>query len=127
MNMTHFPANRGAYVRTHAWLAAAAMAGAMLILWLMGNPHVWTGAVAGLGAIAVRGLYLASEELAVVWKIEGGHLTGPGDQRIALTRIETVRSIGSFVQVITTDGHKYLIKYQADPAATIAAIERARA
>ncbi|MDK3017248.1 hypothetical protein [Pseudodonghicola flavimaris] len=127
MSPAQFPADRAAYLRAHAWLAAAAMAGAMLILWIAGNPHIWTGGVAGLAAIALRGWYLASEELTAVWAVEGAELTGPGGQRIALRRIETVRTIGSFVQVITTDGHKYLIKYQADPQATMAAIERARA
>ncbi|GHG84585.1 hypothetical protein [Pseudodonghicola xiamenensis] len=127
MSMTHFPADRTAYVRAHLWLALGAMAGATLILWLIGNPYVWTGLVAGAGAIALRGFYLASEELAAVWAIEGHDLTGPGGQRISLARIETIRTIGSFVQVITRDGHKYLIKYQADPQATMTAIERARA
>lgn len=123
---TSFPADRAAYIRNHAWLAALAMAAAMGLLWAMGNAYVWTGAVAGLAAIAVRGLYLASEELAVVWEIDDGGLIGPGGQRIALSNIDAVRTLGSFVQVITRDGHKYLIKYQADPAKTMAAIERAR-
>ncbi len=122
-----FSANRAAYIRSHAWLAALGMGGAMLVLWLMGNPYVWTGAVAGLAAVAVRGGYLASEELAVVWTLGDTALTGPGGQSIALTNIAELRTIGSFVQVITRDGHKYLIKYQADPAATKAAIERAAA
>lgn len=127
MTMTHFPADRTAYVRAHLWLALAAMAGATLMLWLIGNPYIWTGLIAGAGAIALRGFYLASEELAAVWAIEGRDLTGPGGQHIPLARIATVRTIGSFVQVITHDGHKYLIKYQADPQATMTAIERARA
>lgn len=121
-----FTADRGAYIRSHTWLAAAAMAGAMLILWIAGNPYVWTGAPAGLAAIVVRGWYLASEELAVVWELDGDRLTGPGGRQIALGQIELVRSLGSMVQVITQAGDKHLIKYQADPAATIATIERAR-
>lgn len=124
--MTHFTANRAAYLRNHAWLAALGMAGAMAVLWLAGNPHVWTGAVAGLGAVIVRGWYLASEELNVVWQIRDGALTGPAERKIPLANIAKVRSLGSFVQVITHSGDKYLIKYQADPAATITAIERAR-
>jgi len=123
--MTHFTADRASYLRNHAWLAALGMAGAMAALWLLGNPHVWTGAVAGLGAVVVRGWYLASEELAVVWEIKGNALIGPAERRIPLTQIAKVRSLGSFVQVITRSGDKHLIKYQADPAATITAIERA--
>lgn len=122
---TEFSADKAAYLRSHAWLAAVAMAAAMLVLWLMGNAHVWTGAVAGLGGIALRGWYLASEELAVVWKIESGSLKGPGDQAIALSNVQAVRTMGSFVQVITRDGHKYLIKYQANAERTKADIERA--
>ncbi len=124
--MTRFPADRSAYLRTHAWLAALGMGGAMAALWLLGNPHVWTGAVAGLAAVALRGWYLASEELTAVWEIKGTALVGPGGRTIPLAQIDAVRSIGSFVQVITRSGDKHLIKYQADPAATIVAIERAR-
>ena len=127
MAALRFIPDRGAYLRTNAWLAAAAMAGAMVLLWVMGNAHVWTGAVAGLAAIGVRAWYLASEELAVVWDMDGAALTGPGGRRVPLSEIETVRKMGSFVQVITRGGDKHLIKYQADPAATAAAIERAAA
>ena len=127
MAALRFPPDRGAYLRTNAWVAAAAMAGAMAVLWAMGYAHVWTGAVAGLAAIGVRAWYLASEELAVVWELEGGTLTGPGGRQVALSQIETVRKMGSFVQLVTRTGDKHLIKYQADPDATVAAIERAAA
>jgi hypothetical protein len=43
-----FGPDRATYWRDHAWLAAAAMALGMVILWVMGNPHVWTGAIGGL-------------------------------------------------------------------------------
>ena len=124
--MTRFTADRAAYIRNHTWLAALGMGAAMAILWVMNSPHIWTGAPAGLAAIALRGWYLASEELNVVWQIDGNTLTGPSERNIPLNQIETVRSMGSFVQVITRDGDKHLIKYQADPAATIAAMESAR-
>ncbi|MCE8524670.1 hypothetical protein KBY24_05305 [Ruegeria pomeroyi] len=119
-----FVADRQAYLRNHTWMAAIAMGGAMAVLWALGNPYIWTGAPAGLAAIALRGWYLASEELAVVWEISGGTLSGPGP-RVPLNQIEMVRTMGSYVQVITKGGDKHLIKYQADPAATKAAIERA--
>ena len=121
-----FPPDRATYIRSHAWMAAIAMAGAMLILWLVGNPHVWTGAIAGLAAITVRGWYLASEELASVWRIEGAHLIAPSGIEVALGDIDTLRAMAGYVQVVTRGGNKHLIKYQPDPAATIAAIERAR-
>lgn len=123
--MTRFSADRDAYLRSHAWLAALGMAGAMAILWIAGNPYVWTGAPAGLAAIVLRGWYLASEELTAIWEIEDDTLTGPGPRTIPLDQIAAVRTLGSFVQVITSSGDKHLIKYQSDPAATRAAIERA--
>jgi hypothetical protein len=124
--MTRFTADRAAYLRSHTWLAALGMAGAMAALWLLGNPYVWTGAPAGLAAVALRGWYLASEEFAVVWQIDGDRLTGPAERNIPLNQIARVRSLGSFVQVITKSGDKHLIKYQADPAAIVAAIQAAR-
>jgi len=120
-----FCADRGAYIQSHVKLAALAMAGAMGVLWLMGDPNIWTGAVAGLGAISLRGWYMASEELAVVWEIDDGALIGPMKRNVPLNTVRTVRSIASFVQVITDKGDKHLIKYQADPAATVATIKRA--
>lgn len=124
--MTRFTANRTAYIRSHTWLAALGMGGAMAILWVMGSPHIWTGAPAGLAAIVLRGWYLASEELNVGWQIDGETLTGPSERSIPLSQIENVRAMGSFVQIITRTGDKHLIKYQADPAVTIAAINSAR-
>ena len=121
-----FPPDRATYVRAHATMAAGAMAGAMAVLWAMGNPHVWTGAIAGLAAIALRGWYLASEELAADWRIEDGVLKGPGERRVALSQIAQVRTLGSSAQIITTGGDKHLIKYQPDAAATARAIETAK-
>lgn len=120
-----FVPDKGAYVRTNAWLAAGAMAVAMLVLWLIGNPYVWTGAPAGLAAVGVRAWYLASEELVANWQMTDTTLTGPGGRSVPLNQIAAVNIMGSFVQIVTKGGDKHLIKYQADPAATKAAIERA--
>ncbi|WP_171130992.1 MULTISPECIES: hypothetical protein [unclassified Ruegeria] len=120
-----FAPDKSAYIRTYAWLAAVAMAGAMIVLWVVGNPYVWTGAPAGLAAVGIRAWYLASEDLAAVWEMSDTTLTGPGPRTVALTQIAEVKTLGSFVQVITKTGDKHLIKYQANPATTKAAIERA--
>ena len=124
--MTTFTPDRTAYIRSHAWMAALAMSAGMAILWAMGNPHVWTGAIGGLAAIILRGWYLMSEELAVVWTLSDTHLTGPAERNIPLAQIERVRTMGSYVQVVTKGGDKHLIKYQADPAGAALTIERHR-
>ena len=117
--------DRATYIRNHAWMAAIGMAGAMVVLWIMDVPHVWTGAVGALAAIGVRGWYMASEELAAVWEVLDDHLTGPFERRIALSNIADVRSLFGYVQIITHSGDKHLIKYQADPAGTIATLKGA--
>jgi hypothetical protein len=122
-----FTPDRASYWRHHAWMAAAAMALGMLILWAMGNPHVWTGAVGGLAAIAIRAFYTASDELAARWDLTDRRLLGPGGRAITLSRIKAINTLGSAVQIITDSGDKHLIKYQADGAATRARIERAMA
>ncbi|OIQ35020.1 MAG: hypothetical protein BM559_03435 [Roseobacter sp. MedPE-SWchi] len=126
MDVIEFTPNRSAYITAHAWMAAIAMVAGMVILWALDNPHVWTGAIGGLAAIVLRGWYMMSEELAVVWRIENGVLTGPAERRVALNQIEAVKTMGSYVQVITKGGDKHLIKYQASPAFTSSTIEGAR-
>jgi hypothetical protein len=131
-----FRADRGAYLRTNAWLAAGAMAAGMAILWAIGNPHVWTGAVGGLAAIAFRTWYAASEELALDWRLTPTHLEGPVRAmegapaapvwRVALSDIARVRTMGSFVQIVTAAGDKHLLKYLADPTAVAARIDSVR-
>lgn len=120
-----FHPDRSAYRRDHAWLAAGAMALGMGILWTIGNPHVWTGAVGGLAAIAVRGFYVASDELKARWDLTDRRLLGPQTRVVRLSEIKTVRGLGSAVQVITATGDKHLIKYLADRAGVEARIRAA--
>ena len=120
-----FHADRATYWRDHAWLAAGAMALGMAILWAIGNPHVWTGAVGGLAAVAVRAVYVASDELAARWDLTDRRLLGPQTRALRLSEIETLRGLGSAVQVITRSGDKHLLKYQADRARTEARLRAA--
>ncbi|MDF0601057.1 hypothetical protein P1J78_09975 [Psychromarinibacter sp. C21-152] len=124
-----FHADRAAYLRDNAWMAAIAMAGGMLVLWLMGNPHVWTGAVGGLAAIGLRGWYMASEELAARWDLTDRRLLGPGGRVVRLAEIVKLRTLASTVQVVTAAGDKHLLKYQGDRDETLrrlrAAVARA--
>jgi hypothetical protein len=123
--LVSFPADRRTYWRDHAWLAALAMALGMGVLWAIGNPHVWTGAIGGLAAVAVRAFYLASEEAEARWDLTNRRLLGPDGRSVHLSDIERTRTLGSAVQVITRGGDKHLLKYQADRDATRQRIERA--
>ena len=96
-----FHPDRATYWRDHAWLAAAAMALGMGVLWAIGNPHVWTGAVGGLAAVAVRAFYVASDELTARWDLTDRRLLGPQTRAVRLAEIATVRGLGSAVQVVT--------------------------
>lgn len=118
-----FRADRMSYLRDHAWLAALAMAAGMVVLWTTGNPHIWTGAVGGLAAVALRAWYLADEELAARWHLTDRRLLGPQGRTVGLSDIERIRTLGSAVQLLTRGGDKHLIKYQADRDATKARIE----
>ena len=124
--MTEFRPDKTTYIRTHLVMALVAMGGAMLVLWLLGNPHVWTGAVAGLAAIVVRGWYMASELLDEVWVMDDAGLGGPNEKYTTLANIDQLRTIAGAVQVVTATGDKHLIKYQSDPQAVIARINAAR-
>lgn len=123
--LASFRPDRATYRRDHATMAAIAMAAGMAILWALGNAHIWTGAIGGLAAIALRGWYLASDELAARWDLTGRRLLGPGARAIGLREIAQVNTLMSAVQIVTRSGAKQLIKYQADAKATKAAIERA--
>lgn len=121
-----FQADRATYWRDMAWMAAIAMGLGMAILWAIGNPYVWTGAIGGLLAIVLRAWFVASDEMGVRWDLTDRRLMGPGGRIAPLSEITQVRGFGSAVQVITRGGDKHLIKYQPDRAAVMAEIDRAR-
>jgi hypothetical protein len=123
-NDISFPPSASAYYRAHATMAAVCMAAAMGLLWIIDSPHIWTGAVGGLAAIVLRALYARSEELAATWTLTETTLTSPTGHAVPVSNLSQVKAMGSYVQVITKDGHKHLIKYQADPAKVIAELER---
>ncbi|SEO74953.1 hypothetical protein SAMN04490248_11145 [Salinihabitans flavidus] len=125
-HLATFAPDPGAYLRGNAWMAAAAMAGGMAVLWALGNPHAWTGAVGGLAAVGLRAAYMRSEEMAAHWHLTSARLLGPQGRSVRLGEIKALNILGPVVQIVTLSGDKHLIKYQPDTAATIAAIRRAQ-
>lgn len=125
--LTSFRGDRMTYWRDMAWQAVVAMVLGMAVLWYIDNPYIWTGAVGGLAAIAIRAFYLASDELKVRWDLTDQRLLGPGERDIALGEITKVRAFMSAVQLVTAGGDKHLIKYQADRDGVVSAIQQASA
>ena len=121
-----FSGNLTTYVKEHVLLAALGSVLMSGILIYMGNPHAWTGVVGAVAAIAVRGVYVAREQVGFTWYLTNQRLIGPGNRTILLGNIAKVNTIFSAAQVVTTMGDKYMMKYQADTKATQAAIDRAR-
>ena len=121
-----FAPSKAVYVRAHVTMAVVFMALGMAVLWYMGNPHIWTGAIGGMAAVALRGWYLMDEVLTETWTLTPTRLEGPGGRLVPLNQIKTLRTLGGSVQVVTQSGDKHLIKHQADPQAVIATIDTAR-
>ncbi|MCI2395418.1 hypothetical protein [Aliiroseovarius sediminis] len=121
-----FSGNMLTYVKEHVLLAALGSVLMSGILIYMGNPHAWTGVVGAVAAIAVRGVYVAREQVGFTWHLTDRRVIGPGERTILLNNIAKVNVIFSAAQVVTRTGEKYMLKYQADAKATQAAINRVR-
>ena len=63
----------------------------------------------------------------MTWQLTDKRLITPSGMSVRRADIEKVRTIFSAAQVVTRKGEKFMIKYQADPAATAAMIETGRA
>ena len=123
--LARFSGDKATYIRVHVIMA---LVGAVLItggLYLAGNPNWWVGIVGSFAGIAMRGYYIASEQLGFEWVLTSTQLKLPSERAIALGEITAVRSLLGSVQIITKDGDKHLIKYQAEPERVIAEINRA--
>lgn len=122
-----FRGDKATYIRVHVVMA---LIGAALLtggLYLAGNPDWWVGIVGSFAGIAMRGYYIADEQLGFEWVLTDSAILAPNERAIALSEIRTVRSLLGSVQVITRAGEKFLIKYQAQPEAVIAEIKAAMA
>ncbi len=121
--VARFTGNRATYIKEHVMLAAIGAVGATAVLMATGNPHAWTGAVGAVLAIAVRGFYVATEQIGMTWQLTDKRLITPTGMSVKRGDIRKVNVIFSAAQVVTTGGDKFMIRYQADPAATAATIE----
>ena len=119
--------DKGRYWRDHAVLALLGMAGAGGVLFLMGSPHVAIGSLGAVLALAVRGAFLAREQLGFRWYLTDRRLILPGERQVMLLEVETVRKLMGDLQVITKAGDKHLIKHLPDAASVVARITETRA
>lgn len=110
-----FSGNKTTYIKEHIMLAALGSVLAAGVLIWMGDPNYWVGPVGAVLAIAVRGFYVASEQIGMTWQLTDRRLITPAGMTVRRSDIENVRTIFSAAQVITRSGEKYMIKYQADP------------
>ncbi|MFN3954514.1 MAG: hypothetical protein ACK4LQ_08680 [Pararhodobacter sp.] len=117
----------GRYWRDHAVLALLGMVGAGVFLWLIGSQHVAIGALGAVLALAVRGLYLASEQMRMVWRLTDRRLLLPDGRAVHLLEIETIRKLIGDLQLITRGGDKHLIKHLGDADGMVELITQARA
>ncbi len=120
--IARFKGDKTTYIRVQVIMA---LVGAALItggLYLAGNPDWWVGIVGSFAGIAMRGYYIADEQLGFEWVLTETQLLSPSARAIGLADIAKVRSVLGSVQVITKDGDKHLIKYQSKPAEVIAII-----
>ena len=124
--VTELSSDRGRYWRDHAVLALVGMAGAGAVLWLIGSDHAAIGALGAVLALAVRGAYLAGEQLKMRWLVTDRRVILPSGGTVMLLEIETIRKLIGDLQIVTRAGDKHLIKHLADVEAAKTTIEAAR-
>jgi len=123
--IARFKGSKTVFIRVQIVMA---LVGATLItggLYLAGNPDWWIGIIGSFAGIAMRGYYIADEQLGFEWVLTDTHVNSPSGRDIGLGEIKAVRSVLGSVQIITSDGEKHLIKYQAKPETVIAEINGA--
>ncbi|MFC0279192.1 hypothetical protein ACFOHK_14795 [Falsigemmobacter intermedius] len=125
--LAEFRPDKAAYWRSHLVIAVAGGVIAGLVLIVMANPDPWVGPVAAFAALALRGWYLQSEVLGMIWTLTDRRLILPGGRVFRLNRITKVRKFLSDVQIVTLDGDKHLIRYPADAGAVVDVLQAAGA
>lgn len=122
--LARFTGNKAVYIRVHVIMAVVGAVIISSVLYLANNPDWWVGIVGSFAGISMRGYYIASEQLGFTWTLTPTRLNLPSGRHVLLEDIENVRSLLGSVQLITREGDKHLIKYQADPEKVIAEINR---
>jgi hypothetical protein len=117
--IARFRPDLASYWRAHAIMALVGGVVAGLALVIGGNPSPLVGPVAAALAIALRAAYLKSEVFAEEWRLTNRRLLGPAGRIAPLSSLKLARPFFGAVQIVTQGGDKHLIKYQADPAATV--------
>ncbi|MEJ1992665.1 MAG: hypothetical protein P8X50_13475 [Maritimibacter sp.] len=125
--LARFTGDRTTYVKEHLMLAAIGSVLAVGVLMAMGDPNSWVGIIGAVAAVAVRGFYVASEQIGMTWTLTDRRLISPTGMTIPRGEIANARVIISAAQVITLAGDKYMLKYQADPKAVVETIKTRRA
>lgn len=119
--------DRATYWRDHGVMAVLGMVGVGLVLWLIGSPHVAIGSLGAVLALAVRGVWLYSEQMKFRWVLTNMRMVGPGGRSVFLLELEQVRRLFSDIQLVTKTGDKFLLKHNAKAEQIVAQIEAARA
>lgn len=125
-NIARFSSSRTIYIYEHIILAILGSILMVGFLLYQGNPDWWVGIVGAFAGIAIRGFYVASEQLEFVWELTDRRLISPSERAIPLSEITDARGMFSAVQIITNDGEKFLMKYQPDKNDVIRQILAAR-
>lgn len=120
--LARFTGDRLVYWKSHLVMAVVLGTCAGLFLLWQGNPFPVAGPVGALLAIFARAAYLVSEALGEGWTLTERRLIGPGGRIVPLSSLAAARPFLGAVQLVTRSGDKHLIKYLADPAATVSQI-----
>ncbi|MEJ1997468.1 MAG: hypothetical protein P8X76_04765 [Maritimibacter sp.] len=75
--LARFTGDRTTYVKEHLMLAAIGSVLAVGVLMAMGDPNSWVGIIGAVAAVAVRGFYVASEQIGMTWTLTDRRLISP--------------------------------------------------
>ena len=118
--------DKATYWRDHGVMAVLGMGVVGMVLSLIGSDHVAIGSLGAVLALAVRGLWLYSEQMKFRWVLSNMRLVGPGGRQVYLLELEKARRLFGDIQLITKSGDKHLIKHIRQSDHLVAEIEAAR-